>query len=112
MEKKEKAATMEVPANETPNENRQIEEWKRKYGKVFCYEVEGEKLYFRQPERKTLAAAGVMAKNDPMKYNEFVLKNSFLGGNAELLDDNSVFYGLSQIMDKLVAAKIGELKNL
>ncbi|MDE5609451.1 MAG: hypothetical protein K2I66_03590 [Bacteroidales bacterium] len=112
MEKKENAATTRVPAEKTPNENRQIEEWKRKHGKVFCYEVEGEKLYFRQPDRKTLAAAGVIAKNDPMKYNEFVLKNSFLGGNAELLEDNSVFYGLSQVMDKLVAAKVGELKNL
>ncbi|MDE6493010.1 MAG: hypothetical protein K2O66_01220 [Bacteroidales bacterium] len=112
MEKKENAATESVPASKKPSENQRIEEWKRKYGKVFCYEVEGQQLYFRQPDRKTLAAAGVIAKNDPMKYNEFVLKNSFLGGNAELLEDNSVFYGLSQIMDKLVAAKIGELKNL
>ena len=94
------------------SEDKQIEAWKSKYGKVFRYEVEGEKLYFRQPDRKTLAAAGVIAKNDPMKYNEFVLKNSLIGGNADLLEDNSVFYGLSQIMDELVAAKIGELKNL
>ena len=111
MEKKANAAA-EASAERTAVESRQIEEWKRKHGKVFCYEVGGEKLYFRQPDRKTLAAAGVIAKNDPMKYNEFVLKNSFLGGNAELLEDNSVFYGLSQIMDELVAAKVGELKNL
>lgn len=91
---------------------KQIEDWKRKYPKVFCYEVDGQKIYFRQPDRKTLAAASVIAKNDPMKYNEFVLKNSVLGGNAELLEDNSVFYGLAQVIDELVAAKVGELKNL
>lgn len=112
MENKTKTAAAGAPDNKTPDEIRQIEAWKSKYGKVFCYEVEGEKLYFRQPDRKTLAAAGVIAKNDPMKYNEFVLKNSLIGGNSALLEDNSVFYGLSQIMDELVAAKIGELKNL
>ena len=108
MEKKENGSSL--TANES--EQRQIADWKRKYGKVFCYEVDGEKLYFRQPDRKTLSAAGVIAKNDPMTYNDFVLKNSLLGGDSSLLDDNSVFYGLSQIMDELVSAKVGELKNL
>ncbi len=90
----------------------QIAEWKRKYRRVFCYEVEGKRMYFRQPDRKTIAAAGVVAKNAPMKYNEFVLGNCFLGGPRELLDDDSVFFGLSQKIDELVAAKVGELKNL
>lgn len=90
----------------------QIESWKRKHQKVFCYEVDGQKLYFKQPDRKTLAAASVIARNDPMKYNEFVLNNSLLGGPRELLEDDSVFYGLSQKIEELVAAKIGELKNL
>ncbi len=90
----------------------QIDSWKRKHQKVFCYEVDGQKLYFKQPDRKTLAAASVIARNDPMKYNEFVLNNSFLGGERAMLEDDSVFYGLSQKMDELVAAKVGELKNL
>ena len=55
---------------------------------------------------------GPEARNDPMKYNEFVLNNSFLGGERAMLEDDSVFYGLSQKMDELVAAKVGELKNL
>lgn len=90
----------------------QIDSWKAKYQKVFCYEVDGKKIYFKQPDRKTIAAAGVIAKNDPMKYNEFVLANCCLGGERELLNDDSVFYGISQKIDELVAAKVGELKNL
>lgn len=90
----------------------QIEEWKKKYGKVFRYEVDGKVLFLRQPDRKTLAAASVSAKNDPMKYNEIALRNSVLGGDVELLDNDSVFYGLSQKIDELIDAKIGELKNL
>lgn len=90
----------------------QIEEWKKKHGKVFCYEVDGKQLFLRQPDRKTLAAASVSAKGDPLKYNEIVLRNSVLGGNVALLDDDSVFYGISQKIDELIDAKIGELKNL
>lgn len=105
-----KGNTTAVAANEVGQE--QIDAWKAKYRKVFCYEVDGQRIYFRQPDRRTISAAGIIAKNDPMKYNEFVLTNSFLGGARELLEDDSVFYGLSQKIDELVAAKVGELKNL
>ena len=90
----------------------QIEAWKKKHGKVFCYTVDGEDVYFRQPDRKVIASAGVYAEKDPMKYAEYVFNNCFLGGNKELLNDDSVFYGLAKVIDKLVAVKEGELKNL
>ena len=90
----------------------QIEEWKRKFGKVLCYEVEGEKIYFKQPDRKVLASASVVAKNDPMEYSEYILMNCFIGGNKELLYDDSVFLGLMQVIDKFISVKVGELKNL
>lgn len=105
-----KENTAAVAANEASRE--QIDAWKAKHQKVFCYEVEGRKIYFKQPDRKTIAAAGIIARNDPMRYNEFVLANCCLGGDRELLNDDSVFYGLSQKIDELVAAKVGELKNL
>lgn len=107
MENKNEAAAKTAAVTEA-----QVEAWKKKYSKVFCYEVDGKKVYFRQPDRKTLSAASMVAKNDPLKYNEIVLKNSVLGGAVELLEDDSVFYGLSQEIDKLIAAKVGELKNL
>ena len=109
MEKNENAAASVAAGNVTQE---QIDSWKKKYRKVFCYEVDGKRLSFKQPDRNTLAAASVIARNDPMKYNEFVLNNSFLGGERAMLEDDSVFYGLSQKMDELVAAKVGELKNL
>lgn len=112
MSNKTNEATKPTPVASNEVTTEQIEAWKKKFGKVFCYEVDGEKIYFRQPERKTLAAAGVIAKNDPMKYNEFVLTNCCIGGNRELLNDDSVFYGLSQVIDQLIAVRVGELKNL
>lgn len=90
----------------------QIREWKRKFGKILCYEVEGEKLYFKQPDRKVLASAAVVGKTDPMGYSEHILMNCFLGGNKELLYDDSVFLGLMQVIDRFISVKVGELKNL
>lgn len=112
MSKKNNEAAEPTPVASNAVSEAQIKEWKRKFGKVLCYEVDGEKLYFRQPDRKVLASAGVLAKNDPMKYSEHILVNSFLGGNKELLYDDSVFYGLMQVIDQFVSVKVGELKNL
>lgn len=100
-----------------PGMAQQIEQWKEKYRHLFCYAVETEEgeiveCYFRQPDRRILSAATVNAKGDPMRYNEIVLKNCMLDENKELLEDDSIFFGLSQKVDELVNAKVGELKKL
>ncbi|MCM1031858.1 MAG: hypothetical protein NC410_10525 [Oscillibacter sp.] len=105
--KEQKSMTMEE----------KIQEWKDKYKNVFVYEVEtgnGEvkKVYFRQPERRIISAANITAKGDLVRYNEIILKNCLLDDDKSLLDDDSLFYGLSQKVDELVNAKVGELKKL
>lgn len=100
-----------------PDVMSQIAQWKTKYKHVFCYAVETEEgetveCYFRQPDRRILSAATVNAKGDPMRYNEIVLKNCMLDDDKSLLEDDSIFFGLSQKVDELVNAKVGELKKL
>lgn len=112
MSNKNNTAAAPVPAASNAVTAEQIEAWKKKHGKVFCYEVDGEKIYFKQPDRHIIASAGVIAANDPIAYAEHIFKNCFLGGNKALLDDNSVFFGLVQIIDQLLSVKVGELKNL
>lgn len=90
----------------------QIDEWKRKFGKVFSYEVDGKVVYFKQPNRHAVSMAGIEAKTNPLKYTEILLKNSILGGAVEMIDDDSVFYGIAAEVDKLIDVKVGELKNL
>ena len=109
-----KNSTAATPAPAVPNAvtAEQIEAWKKKHGKIFCYTVDGEDIYFRQPDRKVMASASVVAAKDSMKFAEYIFSNCFLGGKKELLDDDSVFFGLAQVIDKLVAVKEGELKNL
>ena len=105
-------ASNDAPVAPNAVSKEQIEAWKKKHGKVFCYTVDGEGIYLRQPSRQVIASAGVVAAKDPMKYAEYIFNNCFLGGNKELLNDDSVFYGLVQVIDELVSIKTGELKNL
>ncbi len=105
--KEQKSMTMEE----------QVQEWKDKYKNVFVYEVETEdgkikRVHFRQPDRRILSAATINAKGDLMRYNEVVLKNCLLDEDKSILDDDSLFFGLSQKVDELVNAKVGELKKL
>lgn len=98
--------------NEELTIEQKIETWKQKHKTIFAYEVEGKTVYLKQPDRKTLSAATIGSKGDPIKYNEIVLKNCWLGDNIEMLEDDSIFYGLSQKIDEITNAKIGELKKL
>ncbi len=103
--------------NAVITEEEKIRKWKEQYKNVFAYEVEMEngemkKIHFRQPDRRILSAATINAKGDIMRYNEVVLKNCLLDEDKSILEDDSLFFGLSQKVDELVNAKVGELKKL
>lgn len=103
--------------NAVITEEEKIRKWKELYKNVFAYEVETEngemkKVHFRQPDRRILSAATINAKGDIMRYNEVVLKNCLLDEDKSILEDDSLFFGLSQKVDELVNAKVGELKKL
>ena len=89
-----------------------IEAWKKKYSEVFLYEADGKKCYLKKPDRKTLSAAAVVGKNDPMKYNEVLLKNCWLEGDEQLKTDDGYFLGLSGQLAELIEIKEGEIKKL
>ncbi|GHV11720.1 hypothetical protein FACS1894162_7350 [Bacteroidia bacterium] len=42
------------------------------------------KCYLHRPDRKALSAASVIGKTDPLKYNEILLNNCWLGGDEEI----------------------------
>lgn len=91
----------------------QVAEWKEKYpAGIYRYEVEDKACYLRRPDRKTLSAASVIGKTDPMKYNEVILKNCWLGGDEEIKTDDGLFLGISGKLAELIEIKEGELKKL
>lgn len=91
----------------------QIEEWKQKYGKIFCYKAtDGKMCYFRSPNRRIVAAATVAAGDDGMLQKELVLKNCFLGGDRALLDEDKYFFVLHNYVGGLIDVVEGELKEV
>ncbi len=81
-----------------------IKEWKAKYGDVFRIDIDGKTCYLKHPSRKALGYASIAGKNDPLKFNEVILNDCWLGGDEEIKTDDALFLG--------VAAKIGELIEL
>ena len=90
----------------------QIEAWKKKHGDVFCVTVGDKVAYLKRPDRKTLGAAAVVGKNDPMKYNEILLNNCWLAGDEDIKTDDALFLGVSAKLGELVEIKEAELKKL
>lgn len=89
-----------------------VEEWKKKHVDVYLYEVDGKKCYLRKPDRKTLSAAAVIGKNDPLRYNEILLNNCWLDGDEEIKTEDKYFLGISGRLAELVEVSEGELKKL
>ncbi len=90
----------------------QVEAWKKKHGDVFRVVVGGRVAYLKRPDRRTLGAAAVVGKNDPMKYNEILLKNCWLDGDEEIKTDDSLFLGVSAKLGELIEIEEAELKKL
>ena len=94
----------------------QIDAWKAKYGDVFKISVgEGEdkkSCYLRKPNRKELGAASSIGTSDPLKFNEFILNNCWLGGDPEIKTDDTLFLSVAPKLANLIEIKDAELEKL
>jgi hypothetical protein len=90
----------------------QIANWKKKHGDIYAFETEGKVCYLRTPERKFLSAAAVVGKTDPLKYNEVLLNNCWLGGDEAIKTNDKYFLGISGKLSELIEIAEGELKKL
>ena len=65
----------------------QIDAWKKQHGDIYAIKVDGKTAYLKKPDRKTLSFASVAGQKDPMKFNEIILENCFIGGDEEIKKD-------------------------
>ena len=98
----------EKPIGEATAE--QIKEWKETHKNVFAIKVDdadGRKhvCYLRAPKRKDLSAASVAGKADPLKFNEVILRQCWLGGD-------SLFLAASGMIPDIVEVGEAELEKL
>ena len=95
----------------------QIKEWKDKYGDVFAIKVDDENedthiCYLRAPKRKDLSAASVASKVDPLKFNEVILRQCWLGGDEVIRTDDRLFLAVSGKIPDIIEVGEAELEKL
>ena len=90
----------------------QIQEWKKQYKDIFVISVEDKKVYVRTPDRKTLSYASTLATKDPLRFNEVILENCWLGGDEEIKTDDSLFLAVSSKLPDLIQIKEATLEKL
>ncbi|HOI32012.1 MAG: hypothetical protein PHG67_06180 [Bacteroidales bacterium] len=99
----------ELKGQATPE---QIEAWKKKHGKVFAVKVDGHIGYLKKPDRRILSYATLAGSTDPIKFNETMLNNCWLGGSEAIKTDDDLFLGVSGKLAELIQVKEAELVNL
>ena len=90
----------------------QIKQWKAKYKEVFVLRVDDKVAYLRTPDRATLSYASTLATKDPMKFNEAILTNCWLGGDKEIKTDDALFLSASSKLGELIQIKEATLEKL
>lgn len=90
----------------------QIQEWKQKYGDVFCITVEDKICYLKSPDRKTLSFASSVATKDPLKFNEILLKNCWLDGDQDIQTNDVLFLSASSKLTEIIQVKEATLEKL
>lgn len=90
----------------------QIKQWKTKYKEVFVLRVDDKVAYLRTPDRATLSYASTLATKDPMKFNEAILTNCWLGGDEEIKTDDALFLSASSKLGELIQIKEATLEKL
>ena len=90
----------------------QIEAWKVLHGEIFAITVEDKIGYLKKVDRKTLSFASSIGTKDPIKFNEIILTNCWLGGDDELKNNDDYFLAVSGTLSQLIVVKEAELSKL
>lgn len=90
----------------------QIAQWKAQHKDVYQIEVDGSVCYLKKPDRSTLKAMASLGMSDPIRSNEVLLENCWLGGDASIKTDDEKFFGVSTKLAEIVEVKQAELKKL
>ena len=90
----------------------EIDEWKKRHGDIYAIKVDGHVCYLRKPTRRDLSFASSAGKKDPLKFNETLLRDCWLGGSEAIRCDDDKFMGASGVLDKIIPDAEAELEKL
>lgn len=88
----------------------QVAEWKKKHGDIFELSVEGKSCIVRRPNRKDLSYVSVV--KNPIQMSETLLKQLWVDGDKEILEDDSLFLAVIPKMEEVIKIKESAIKKL
>jgi hypothetical protein len=88
----------------------QVAEWKRKHGDIFELSVEDKSCIVRRPNRKDLSYVSVV--KNPIQMSETLLKQLWVDGDKEILEDDSLFLAVIPKMEEVIKIKESAIKKL
>ena len=97
-------------SGEVPSER--VAMWRNLHRDVFSVKSYDKICYLRRPDRMTLKAADAVGMNDPMRYNEILLENCWLGGDDEIKSNDVYFLNVVPVLPELVDFGRAEIKKL
>ncbi len=90
----------------------QIQEWKQKHTDVFALKTSNSIAYVKRPGRHELSHATAIGANDPMKFNETILADCWLGGDETVKTDDQKFLAVSAKLDSIIEIAEAEVEKL
>ena len=90
----------------------QIAQWKEKHGDIYKLTIEDHECFLKKPSRKSIGYASVGSKNNPIKFNEIMLKECWLGGDEQIMTNDDLFLAAGVQLAELVQVKEAELVKL
>ncbi len=90
----------------------QIQEWKGKHKDVFKIQVGNSVCYLKKPSRKALGYASMAGKDNPLKFNEVILNDCWLGGDDNIKTDDTLFLSASAKVAALIEIQEASLEKL
>ena len=86
-------------------------DWKKKNGDVYKVEIDGSVCYLKKPDRKTMTYVATLG-NSPVRANEALLENCWLGGDDDIKKDDEKFFGVSAQLAEIIQIKEAEITKL
>ncbi len=94
----------------------QIRKWKEKHGEdgVFEVTVGDKRAVLHKPSRKDIsyATAGSGQGTDAMKFSEILMRQCWVDGDSEILDNDDYFLGAVPVLQAVTEVRKAEIKKL
>ena len=98
--------------NLTELTDEQIAEAKKEFGQVFLLQVDDKKCYLHKPTRMVIDLAVQSSAKRSSMFDETILRNCWLAGDKEIVDNDEYFFAVSKQLDEVIKFKNAELKKL